>query len=149
MNRLSRTSLVAPVIFAILIAGTLAAIVVAEESRRNGLLLDRLGVTRPFTPNGDGQNDVVRIRFRLTRPSEVDLEVRTDDGAVARTLLSGQDVRDHVSQSVLWDGRDDEGALMPPGRYRLRFALAFEDREITPSETIDLLEEDPAEGASP
>ena len=71
----------------------------------------------PFTPNGDGINDMATIGFSLFRvfePRPVTVRIATLAGREVKrfeqNLLGGR-------RSVQWDGRDDGGALVPPGLY--------------------------------
>jgi len=71
----------------------------------------------PFTPNGDGINDEAQIAFSLFKvaePRPVVLRIFTLVGDTVRRLeqqLTGG------PQSFAWDGRDDDGDLVPPGLY--------------------------------
>ena len=71
----------------------------------------------PFTPNGDGINDVAEVGFSLFKVYEarsLKLRIFRLDGTrvrmVAIRALGGK-------QNFAWDGRDDNGALVPPGLY--------------------------------
>ena len=71
----------------------------------------------PFTPNGDGINDVAQVGFSLFKVYEarsLKLRIFRLDGTRMRTVamraLGGR-------QNFTWDGRDDNGALVPPGLY--------------------------------
>ena len=90
-----------------------------------GLLGEVAVSSNPFTPNGDGINDVVELVF----------PVFAVQGAKALVLevygLDGQRVRHkapvvgHAAgvQRVTWDGRDDQGRLTPPGLYLCRVGV--------------------------
>jgi len=71
----------------------------------------------PFTPNGDGVNDVAQIQFALfkvyaARP--VAIRFFSLDGRSVRQLEEqGMGGR----QQFAWDGRDDSGNLVAPGLY--------------------------------
>lgn len=90
-----------------------------------GLLGAVIASSNPFTPNGDGINDVVELAF----------PVFAVQGAKALVLevygLDGQRVRHKApvvahaagEQRVTWDGRDDQGRLMPPGLYLCRVGV--------------------------
>ena len=83
-----------------------------------GRIVDDLAIApNPFTPNGDGINDEARIRFSLfsvTVARPVQVRIYSLGGRLVRRLeldLVGG------PQTVVWDGRDDGGALAPPGLY--------------------------------
>jgi len=88
------------------------------------------------------------IRFALPQMANARLEVRTpDDAATLRLLIEGELMAGFYS--VVWDGRDDDGALVSDGDYPYRLTvtdapggpLLFEDMKIanvscsTPVET--------------
>ena len=91
---------------------------------RSELVLD-LEVEPPvFTPNGDGTNDEAAVSFILLRaldPVPVELTVYDLAGRQVRDLQSTD--RLNGPQRVLWDGRDDSGAMVAPGLYMLRLAV--------------------------
>lgn len=63
------------------------------------------------TPNGDGVNDQLEIHFVLTKVrAEPDIEIFSLSGQLVRAI----EVADGVHT---WDGRDQEGQLVPPGAY--------------------------------
>lgn len=74
--------------------------------------------TPVFSPNGDGVNDQMKITYtvqHLVTPSPVTIDVHDLSGRRVRRLVtalatSGQYIVD-------WDGRADNGALVPPGAY--------------------------------
>jgi hypothetical protein len=77
----------------------------------------------PFTPNGDGRGDAVHFTYDLaklevTRP--VALGVWELSGRLVRRFEMSQKSGTHV---VEWDGRDDEGRLVPPGNYVYRLEV--------------------------
>ena len=93
----------------------------------SGLVLSALGADdlvqdmeiqpNPFTPNGDGINDVATIGFSLFRvfePRPVTVRIATLAGREVKrfeqNLLGGR-------RLVQWDGRDAGGTLVPPGLY--------------------------------
>ena len=81
----------------------------------------------PFTPNGDGINDEMTIFFdvqRLLTPKPVRLEIFDLNGRrlhlTERQLSSG-------GYSQQWDGRGDNGQMVPPGLYLLRISTDADD----------------------
>jgi len=74
-----------------------------------------------FTPNGDGVQDEVTFSYdilQLTRRVPCSVEVYELSGAPVRELFKG--MRSSGRYRDTWDGRDDEGKLVPPGVYLVR-----------------------------
>ncbi|MEX0737399.1 MAG: gliding motility-associated C-terminal domain-containing protein, partial [Bacteroidota bacterium] len=76
----------------------------------------------PFTPNGDGKNDQTRFSFfvsNLTEARPVQLKIYDVTGRLVKTILDTKSTAQaYVEQNaILWDGRDDNGRLLPPGLY--------------------------------
>ncbi|MDQ4125122.1 MAG: hypothetical protein M3134_05930 [Actinomycetota bacterium] len=68
----------------------------------------------PFTPDGDGRGDRVRISFATSEPSTVTVVVRRGKRTVANLL---EDRRVEGRTVVSWDGDAASGRPAPPGRY--------------------------------
>lgn len=66
-------------------------------------------------------NPTTAIAFDMPRDGHVDLNVYAVDGRVVRSLLN--ETRTAGSHRVTWDGRDNQGNLMPSGTYFYRFAV--------------------------
>ena len=71
----------------------------------------------PFTPNGDGVNEVAEIGFSLFR-------VQAERALAVRIYtLAGRQVRQLEAlatggqQRFIWDGRDEDGQVVAPGLY--------------------------------
>jgi hypothetical protein len=82
----------------------------------------------PFSPNGDGLYDETRITFMLSREADwVTIEIYDIRGDLVRTITwqSGATtlMRDEVS--IEWDGRDDNGLVVPYGIYVMRVEARF------------------------
>jgi hypothetical protein len=102
------------------------SLVVVSDLERTRLLEDVAVVPRVFTPNGDGINDHTHVELAIFHlEGAVKLRVEIYD-------LSGRRVRDlsadtaHPSgeRRVEWDGRDEQGAMVPPGIYVARVGFA-------------------------
>lgn len=90
-------------------------------------LLDQLHPDPPvFTPNGDGVNDAVQLRFSVYRLSgEQELEIEIYDLAGQRLReLSLRRENPSGDHAVLWDGRDGAGRLVTPGIYVARVGFS-------------------------
>jgi FlgD Ig-like domain len=112
-----------------LLAGTTVAFVLTEE-----LKLERSPITRPridrvFSPTCACPQRTARLAFRLRRSNTLDAVIVDSDGTAVRTLASGS--RHAPGRLVFrWDGRNDEGVVVPDGPYRLRIRFARERRTI-------------------
>ena len=94
-----------------------------------------------ITPNGDDINDATVVEFTLSRviePQDMEISILDLSGRVIRQLESrlvgGQYLRPPVTRDPseapgYWDGRDEEGAVVPPGIYlvRVRAVLGREE----------------------
>ena len=72
----------------------------------------------PFTPNGDGINDEVVIAFDLfllLGEASVVVDIHDLSGRLLRRVRPVS--RGAGAAEVSWDGRDEEGILLPPGLY--------------------------------
>jgi hypothetical protein len=131
--------LLAAIIFVLLVLATVAMMISTQRVRRFGLVIDRIRVSKEFTPNDDGNSDTARIRFRLTRPEHVDLFIVDQEGQRVRQVLEGRALEDQVLNFADWDGLDDEGKRLPPGTYELEFRLRDRGRTVTPDKTTTLV----------
>ena len=92
-----------------------------------------------FTPNGDGVNDQLDIRFdlvNLSAPVPVNLEVF--DLAGTRRAQRPLAQRGSGPHSVSWDGRDDNRGILPPGLYVLRLDVDTDNDTFTASRVVSL-----------
>lgn len=81
-------------------------------------------VPNPFTPNGDGINDLARLNYqilKLTKKVPVQVSIYDLAGRSVRDLYSGTDVSGIYERK--WDGRDNSGHLVGPGLYICRISV--------------------------
>jgi gliding motility-associated-like protein len=83
-----------------LLNGAPMCVVVAQQ----GLTV----VPNPFTPNGDGSNDLVEFRREGGFPVDWEIVIMDRAGRLIKRLDSGENV---------WDGRDEQSRTMLPGTY--------------------------------
>lgn len=72
-----------------------------------------------FSPNGDGVKDATAVTYSVSAAVSAELRVERADGTAVRIIP-----RTHLAvgdYSVEWDGRGDDGFLVPDGEYRIRF----------------------------
>ena len=95
-----------------------------QGALRQELVLELQANPPVFSPNGDGVNDELQVSYVLLRAlSQVPIDVTLYD-------LSGRTIR-HLHnngalngpQKVSWNGRNEEGAMAPPGLYLLRLSI--------------------------
>jgi hypothetical protein len=85
-------------------------VAVGETPREGGRVL-------PASPNPFGLS--TSIRFELTQPSAARLEIFDVRGARVAVLLEGTTLP-AGGHATTWDGRDQNGRLVPPGVYLVR-----------------------------
>lgn len=76
------------------------------------------------------------LSFRLEDGQVVDATIVDEDEEPVRTLLDGER-RPGGRVELEWDGRDEQGRVVPPGEYRLRLDLGSTGETITvPDEVV-------------
>ncbi|MGB1890955.1 MAG: FlgD immunoglobulin-like domain containing protein [Candidatus Latescibacterota bacterium] len=97
-------------------------LVVVSDLEETQLLRDVRVEPRAFTPNGDGINDRARIELSIYHvEGEKRVEVGLFDLSGRRVRdLSARRLRPSGEHAFLWDGRNEDGILVPPGIYAVR-----------------------------
>ncbi len=93
-------------------------------------------IDSPFSPVCKCPQRVANISFRLVQTGSLTLTVTTTSNKVVRTLVHGR--RFHAGRHhFTWNGRDDNGTLVPDGAYRIRVLLGGQHRNIVlPTDTV-------------
>ena len=103
---------------------------VLSVSDQQPALLQNLRFSTPvLTPNGDGVHDELRMAYALYGLPEqvpVELVIYTLDGRHVATVPQGSQTAG--PQMARWDGRDAQGAALPPGVYLISVTLQSERR---------------------
>ena len=88
--------------------------------------------TKPahFSPNGDGYRDASKIGFDLSEPASVSFMVIDAEGTEVRQIVTDRRLAGDAKHRFTWDGRDDEGNVVPDGTYRMRVVRRDESRVI-------------------
>ena len=82
----------------------------------------------PFTPNGDGINDEIVIRFsifKITTSRQVKVKIFTLDG---RSVWETTQMLDSGHVSIRWSGEDRNGQKVAPGLYLCQLALDVDNQ---------------------
>jgi gliding motility-associated-like protein len=83
---------------------------------------------RVMTPNGDGVNDVLAIRFallKLRKDRPVEVSIFDLVGKQVRELKANRQRGEFLA---VWDGRSNAGHLVPPGIYLCRVKVTSDTR---------------------
>ncbi len=78
-----------------------------------------------FSPNGDGRKDLVQFQYFVLEPTGVDVRVEAQRSDANGNPLPAAPVWHlhldepvgNVASGFFWDGRDDNGTVVPDGRY--------------------------------
>jgi hypothetical protein len=142
--------LVTVLVWALLVA-TAAAFVVTEALKLERPPIGAIRGNRFLSPVCSCPKETTRLSFRLRKAGAIDVAIVDAEGDPVRVLASGaRPGRGRVA--FRWGGRNDAGAIVPDGAYRLRVRLVSEDRTVTfrrgvvvdtEPPTVRLLEVDP------
>jgi len=78
-----------------------------------------------LTPNGDGDSDALCLGLALDQPAQVSVTVYDLAGRPVRHWLRNRWLGPH--DQCCWDGTDNQGRLLPQGRYVLLASLCRPD----------------------
>jgi hypothetical protein len=121
----------ARIAFAVLVGATIAAFFVAQKLKSTPPRVQDLKVREFFSPNRDGRFDRTRVSFILKRADDISATVIDREGDVVRRLVDNRSLTKGERVSIAWNGRDDDGRIVPDGTYRVRVNLRGEGRSLT------------------
>ena len=112
-----------------LLAGSAAAFAVAEHLKLEKSPVAGPDIDKVFSPICDCPQQRAAIAFRLRKTDRLTLSLLDSEGKEIRTLV------DHVPttrgrHAFFWNGRNDDGRLVPEGSYRPKVELGNADRTI-------------------
>jgi flagellar hook capping protein FlgD len=111
-----------------LLGCTAAAFAVTEGLKLQKSPITNTVVDKIVAPDSSG-NAIASISFVLRKPDRLTVQIVNGNGDVIRTLARARPAR-RGSLQFRWNGRDDEGHVVPDGNYRPRVHLARERRTI-------------------
>jgi hypothetical protein len=106
-------------------------LVMLPDLPASGRLIGDLSFSSPVvTPNGDGINDAVEVRFVVLKTTDAvpQIEIFDLSGRVV-TALSAE--ADGLARRFSWSGRDAAGQVVAPGVYLFRIDLGAQSGEDT------------------
>jgi hypothetical protein len=133
---------VAGLVWGLLVATT-AAFVATEAFKLRRPPVGNMSGDRILSPGCACPQRAARISIRLREADALDVTIVDEEGETVRVLRDG--ARPGRGQVFFrWNGRDDEGQIVPDGRYRLRVHLVEADRTATFARRIVVDTEPPA-----
>jgi hypothetical protein len=143
----------AVVAFGALIAATIAAFFVTQHLKVSTPLVAGFphpdpGAINPYGARcGAEDHSRMRISFYLLhRSDDVDVYMVDQNGTIVRTLAIGRHMRRgvrHPDGDFSWNGREDNGAVAPDGKYYVRVALLGQGRTVQLDKPVTVLTNGP------
>src|SRR4051812_4018027 len=136
-----RSTRLATVMFAILVAATVGALFVTQRLKRSTPVVQDIHLPVYISPNGDGRKDKATITFKVQKPDRVTVSIVNGGGDEVRRLADH-----HLSKgrhSFDWNGRDGTASVLPDGFYYLRVVLQQEGRGTITRRGIQLVTKPP------
>ncbi len=119
------------VVLGVLVLATVAAFFVTQQLKSEFPLVLRFAAQPiALSPNGDGFKDRTRVGFDLSEPATVSFTIVDQNGNEVRTLVDDRALAGDTKHRFSWDGRDDDGNIVPDGTYRMRVIRRDEGRVI-------------------
>src|SRR5437763_3018013 len=118
----------APVLLALaVLVASGAAFAISEGLKVQRAAVTAVHVDKIFSPVCRCVQSRAVIGFKLTRSDRVTLAVVDSSGQPVRTLVHRR-LFNRGAHHFTWNGRDDDGMLVPEGSYRPRVKLVRTDR---------------------
>ena len=120
-----------------LLGGTAAAFAVTQDLKLEPSPITEPRIDKLFSPVGEASARTARIGFTLRRADTVTVAIVDEDGNEVRTLVRERPLpRGPVAFE--WDGRDEDGSLVPDGIYHPRVTLDRGHRTIRLPSVIEV-----------
>jgi hypothetical protein len=106
------------------------AFFVTQRLKRSTPIVTRVFFHQWIGPTCNCPKDRVTLRFDLPKAQHVTVSMVNREGEEVRTFADDQYLSKGTHPFV-WNGRGDNGAVVPDGNYRLRVGLRAEGRSVT------------------
>jgi len=118
-------------VFALLVLATVGAFLMTRSLKQEVPVVLRFATSpQDISPNGDGVRDRSKVGFDLSEPAEVSFSIIDGDGDELRRIVDDRRLAGDTKHRFSWDGRDDKGARVPDGAYRMRVVRRKEGRVL-------------------
>jgi hypothetical protein len=139
------------IVFALLVIACFAAFFVTQRLKHTPTAIQRFERTPSFSPSSPAPHNLEEISFKLASADAVTVAIIDSRGDVVATLVRDHPVARYKQFSLRWNGRRgtahrygelhtasgravlepvNEGALAPPGEYRVRVSMREQDRTV-------------------
>lgn len=141
----------AGVVFALLVVGCFAALLIAQRLKHTPTLVQEPKLTPVIAPAASGEIKEEHIAFKLADADDVTVTIESVGGRDTATLVRDLPVPRYKILSLRWNGRegtarhytilrhadgyttllpDNHGRLATPGEYRVRLTLRKQNRSL-------------------
>lgn len=143
--------LLARVVFALLVLGCFAALIVTQRLKHTPTPIQEPKLTPSFAPASSGPRKLEAISFKLAKADAVTVTIVSSGGGDVATLVRDLPVARYRRLSLRWNGREggargytvltsprgyrsllpaNRGALAPAGEYSVRVSLRAQERTV-------------------
>jgi hypothetical protein len=118
-------------VFCALVVATFGAFFLAQRLKHEPATVKGFRRVAIFSPNGDGRKDRSPLSFYLKKADDVAVDIVDSDRLLVRSLVADRHLAAHQRiRGVVWNGRDDQGKVVPDGMYQVRVTLRREGRAV-------------------
>jgi hypothetical protein len=121
---------VAVVLFALFVVATGGAFFVTQRLKRSDPIVSRVFFQPWIGPECRCDKSHVTLRFDLPKAQRVTVSLVNREGEVVKTFADDLFLS-KGTHPFRWNGRGDDGLVVPDGSYRMRVGLRAEGRSVT------------------
>jgi hypothetical protein len=108
------------------------------------LLVETKIEPNPFSPNGDGKNDIATISLYLANlnvPRPLNIKIFDITGKIVRNLTNNNTSANAFIEknAITWDGKNDVGKTVHPGVYLIQINIGSDNGGETITKTITVV----------
>jgi hypothetical protein len=144
---------VAGIVFAVLVVACFAAFLITQRLKHTPTAVHRFELSTAFSPYPGSHANLEEIAFELANAEPVTVAIIDSNGNTVATLVSDFPAPRYKDVSLRWNGRrgtahrlghlitpagrsipvpDNEGAIAPPGEYRVSLSLRNHGQVLLP-----------------